>query len=115
VCERERERERDVFGGQKIARRCQFSLFTVWILGATADYQCLSKVSITSMKHHDHKAKLRRKRFVWLTLPSNNPSWREVRAGIQAGLEPEAGADTQAMEGCCLLACFPLLAQPAVL
>jgi hypothetical protein len=37
----------------------------------------------------------------------------EVRTGTQAG--QEAGADTEAMEGCYLLACFPWLAQPALL
>jgi hypothetical protein len=38
---------------------------------------------------------------------------KEVRAGTQAG--QEAGADAEAMEGCSLLACFPWLAQPALL
>jgi hypothetical protein len=36
---------------------------------------------------------------------------KEVRTGTQAG--QEAGADTEAMEGCSLLACLPWLAQPA--
>jgi hypothetical protein len=35
------------------------------------------------------------------------------RTGTQAG--GEAGADEQSMEGCSLLACFPWLAQPALL
>jgi hypothetical protein len=38
---------------------------------------------------------------------------KEVRTGIEAG--QEAGADAEAMEGCSLLACFPCLAQPALL
>jgi hypothetical protein len=38
---------------------------------------------------------------------------KEVRTGTQAG--QEAGADAEAMEGCYLLACFPLLAQLAFL
>jgi hypothetical protein len=38
---------------------------------------------------------------------------REVRTGTQAG--QEAGADAEALEGCCLLACFPWLAQLALL
>jgi hypothetical protein len=38
---------------------------------------------------------------------------KEVRTGTQAG--QEAGADAEAIEGCCLLACFPWLAQPALL
>jgi hypothetical protein len=38
---------------------------------------------------------------------------KEARTGTQAG--QEAGADAEAMEGCSLLACFPWLAQPALL
>jgi hypothetical protein len=38
---------------------------------------------------------------------------KEVRTGTQAG--QEAAADAEAMEGCLLLACFPWLAQPALL
>ena len=37
----------------------------------------------------------------------------EVRTGIQA--DQKAGADAEAMERCCLLACFPWLGQPALL
>jgi hypothetical protein len=38
---------------------------------------------------------------------------QEVRTGTQAG--EEAGADTEAIEGYFLPACFPWLAQPALL
>jgi hypothetical protein len=38
---------------------------------------------------------------------------KEVRTGTQAG--QEAGADAETMEGCYLPACFPWLAQPALL
>jgi hypothetical protein len=38
---------------------------------------------------------------------------KEVRTGTQAG--QKAGDDAEAMEGCSLLACFPWLAQPALL
>jgi hypothetical protein len=38
---------------------------------------------------------------------------KEVGTGTQAG--QEAGADAGAMEGCCLLACLPWLAQPTLL
>jgi hypothetical protein len=38
---------------------------------------------------------------------------KEVRTGTQAG--QEAGVDAEAMQGCSLLACFPWLAQPALL
>jgi hypothetical protein len=40
-------------------------------------------------------------------------SLKEVRTGTQAG--QKAGADAEAMQGCSLLACFPWLAQPALL
>ena len=38
---------------------------------------------------------------------------KEVRIVTQTG--QKAGADAEAMEGCSLLACFPWLAQPALL
>jgi hypothetical protein len=57
--------------------------------------------------------KLGRKEFIWLTLPYSCSSPKEVRTGTQAG--KEAGADAEAMKGCSLLACFPWLAQPALL
>jgi hypothetical protein len=38
---------------------------------------------------------------------------KEVRTGTQTG--QKAGADAEVMEGCSLLACFPWLAQPALL
>jgi hypothetical protein len=38
---------------------------------------------------------------------------KNIKTGTQAG--QEAGADAEAMEGCSLLACFPWLAQPALL
>ena len=39
-----------------------------------------------------------------------NGNWQELRQG--RNLE-EAGADAEAMEGCCSLACSPWLARPA--
>jgi hypothetical protein len=59
------------------------------------------------------KKQLGRKGFIHLTLPHCCSSPREVRTGTQVG--QKAGADTEAMEGCSLLACFPWLAQPALL
>jgi hypothetical protein len=38
---------------------------------------------------------------------------KEVKTGTQTG--QKAGANAGAMEGCSLLACFPWLAQPALL
>jgi hypothetical protein len=57
------------------------------------------------------KKKLEKKGFIQLTFPHCCSSLKEVRTGTQAG--QEAGADTEATEGCSLLACFPWLAQPA--
>ena len=59
------------------------------------------------------RSKLGRKGFILLTLPHSCSSPKEVRTGTQAG--QDAGADASAMEGCYLLACFPWLAQPALL
>jgi len=66
------------------------------------------------MKHCD-QSKLRRKAFIWLTLPYYCSSSKEVRTGTHTGQEPEAGADAEAMEGCCLLACSLWIAQPWLL
>jgi hypothetical protein len=41
-----------------------------------------------------------REGFIQLAFPYHNSSSKEVRTG-----DPEAGADAEAMEGCCLLAC----------
>jgi hypothetical protein len=59
------------------------------------------------------KKQLERKRFIQLTFPHFCSSLKEVRTGTQAG--QEAGADAEALERCYLLACFPWLAQPALL
>ena len=63
---------------------------------------------ITTTKHHDLVKQVEKER-AYLAYTS----LEEARAGTQAGQELEAGADAEAMEGCCLLACFPWLAQPA--
>ena len=59
------------------------------------------------------KKQLWRKQIIQLTIPHCCSSLKEVRTGTQAG--QGAGADAEAMEGCSLLACFPWLAQPAIL
>jgi hypothetical protein len=54
----------------------------------------------------DHgQEQLGRKGFIWLMCPDHSLSLWGVRTGYQAGQEPEADADAEAMEGCCLLAC----------
>jgi hypothetical protein len=62
-------------------------------------------------KHHDQEAS-------WEERVSAYTSTllfitKEVKTGTQAG--QEAGADTEAMEECSLLACLTWLAQPAFL
>jgi len=59
------------------------------------------------------RSKMGRKGFIQLTLPHCCSSPKEVRTGTHAG--QEVGADAEAMEGCFLLACFPWLAQLALL
>jgi hypothetical protein len=59
------------------------------------------------------KKQLGRKGFIQLTFLHCCSLLKEVRTGTQAG--QGAGADAEAMEGCSLLACFPWLAQPALL
>jgi hypothetical protein len=49
--------------------------------------------------------------LVRISIPGQNIMTKKT--GTQAG--QGAGADAEAMEGCSLLACFPWLAQPALL
>ena len=72
---------------------------------------CLSRVTISVMKHHDQK-QLGEER-VYFTHHSYNSPTKAVRVETHKGRNLEAGADAEAMEGCCLLPCFPWLAQPA--
>ena len=64
-------------------------------------------------KHHDQEASWEGKGLFSLHFPHCWSSPKEVRTGTQAG--QEAGAGAEAMEGCYFLACFPWLAQPALL
>jgi hypothetical protein len=52
-----------------------------------------------------------RKGFLWLI----HPHWRMSGQELKLGRNLEAGADAEAMEGCCLLACCSWLAQSAFL
>jgi hypothetical protein len=63
-------------------------------------------------KHHDQEASWGGKGLFSLHFHTAVIT-KEVRTGTQAG--QEARADAEATEGCSLLACFPLLAQPALL
>lgn len=46
-----------------------------------------------------------------LTVPYSSSSSQALRAGTKQGRALEPGADAEAMEECCLFACFPWLAQ----
>jgi hypothetical protein len=85
-----------------------FTPFTVHFLPPGLVRNCLGQ-GFYSCTH----IKLGRKGFIQLTFPHCCSSLKEVRTGTQTG--QEAGADAEAMEGCSLLACFPWLAQPALL
>jgi hypothetical protein len=62
-------------------------------------------------KHHDQEAGEERVYSAYTSMLLFIT--KEVRTGTQAG--QGAGADAEAMEGCSLLACFPWLAQLALL
>jgi hypothetical protein len=80
--------------------------------GHVSTSSCNLRVSIPAQTSTP-RSKLRRKGFIQLTFPHYYSSPKEVRTRTQAG--QEAGADAEAIEGCYLLACFPWLAQPALL
>jgi hypothetical protein len=66
----------------------------------------LVRVSIPAQHHDQEAVGAERVYSAYILL-------KEVRTGTQAG--QRAGADAEVMEGCSLLACFPWLAQPALL
>lgn len=58
---------------------------------------------------------MREEEIVSLILPSNSstPKVPEDKNSLTQGRNLEAGAEAEAMEECCLLACSPWSAQPA--
>jgi hypothetical protein len=88
---------------------CYFESLSAWhVPYAVLEWGCvLVRVTIVVMKHHD-QSNLGRKGLIWLTLPHHCSSFKEVRTGTQAYRNPEAGADAEAMEGCCSLVCSPI-------
>ena len=74
---------------------------------------CLSQGFYSCTKYHDQEASWGGKGLFSLHFHIAVHHQKKVRTGTQEG--QEAGADTEAMEGCHLLACFPWLAQPAFL
>jgi hypothetical protein len=88
------------------------SLFCLCIVYVSVYTNCLSQGFYSCTKHHDQEASWGGK-FYSVYTSTLLFITKEVRTGTQAGME--AGADAEAMEGCSLLACFPWLAQAALL
>ena len=65
----------------------------------------LVRVSIAAMKQHN-QSNLERKGFIWVCISI----WKSGQE-LKQGWNLEAGADAEAMEGCCLLACSSWLTQ----
>ena len=78
-------------------------------------YPVLVRVSLAAIKHHDQKPSWGGKGLTQLTLLHCSLSLKKSGQELKQRRNLEAGADTEAMEGCCLLACSPWLAQPAFL
>jgi hypothetical protein len=75
---------------------------------------CL-RVIIAVMKHHDQSNGFGEEWVYPVYFPHHSSSSKEIRTEFKQGRNPEAGADTEAMEGYCLLACSHWLAQSAFL
>ena len=78
--------------------------------------QCvLVRVSIAAMKHHVQEASWGGEGVFSLHFHIDVCHQRKSGQELTRGRSLEAGAETEAKEGCCLLACFPCLAQYAFL
>ena len=73
----------------------------------------LVSVTIAVMKHYD-QSNLGRKGFIWLHFHIVVHHSRKSGQELKQGRNLEAGADAEAMEAFCLLACSPWLLQPAL-
>ena len=62
------------------------------------------KVTVAVMKHHDQK-QLEEERVLFLTAPCNTSHQKQRGQELTRGRNQKAGADREAMDGCCLLAC----------
>jgi hypothetical protein len=79
------------------------------------EHHCLSHGFYSSTKPHDQEASWGGKGLFSLHFRIAVHPQRKSGQELTLGRNLEAGADAEAMEGCCLLACFPWLAQPAFL
>jgi hypothetical protein len=74
-------------------------------------FSVLVQVSIAVTKRHDQKASWGERDLFGLHFYSIINYGRKSRQELKQGRNPEAGAESEAMEGCCLLVCSPWLAQ----
>jgi hypothetical protein len=63
-----------------------------------------ARVSIATAKCHDQKASWGGKGLHFQIIAHH---WKKSGQELKQGWSLAAGADAEAMEGCCLLACFP--------
>jgi hypothetical protein len=78
-------------------------------------HSLLVRVSTAAVKHHDQETSWGGKGLFNLHFHSAVHHQRKSGHELTQGGNLEAGADAEAMEGCCLLDCFPWLAQLACL
>ena len=79
-------------------------------MNAKVFVDCL-RVSVAKMKPHDQKETWGR-RCLFSSYPHIYHQ-RKLGQKLRQGKNLEAGADSEALSGCCLLACSSWLAQPA--
>jgi hypothetical protein len=76
---------------------------------------CLNQGFMAAMKHHDQKASWEGKGLFGLHFQFTILQWKKSVQKLRQDWSLEAGANAEAMEGCCLLDCFPWFAQLAFL
>ena len=76
------------------------------------EVQCLSQSFSFCTKHHEQEASWGGRSLFSLHFHIAVYHQRKLGQEPTEGRNLEAGADAEAMEGCCLLDCFPWLAQP---
>ena len=76
---------------------------------------CLSQGLFSCTKHYDQEARWGGKGLLSSHFQVAVHRQRNSGQELTQGRNLEAGADAEAMEGCCLLACFPWFAQLAFL
>jgi hypothetical protein len=75
----------------------------------------LVRVTIGVMRHHDQEQVGKERVYLVYTSTPQFIIKGCRKRNLKQGSMLEAGADAEDMEGCCLLACSPWLAQPAFL